>query len=774
MRKGSLKKSILLILFLLFFLIFLAYNAVNDKIENLKTEKYNEIALDMKNQFATLVEQKQKALNYISLAMAQNELIQKSLVENNHNILHLDSFSNLLKENTDLHNIWFHIVNSKGESFYKSWSDKRLENILALRDDIAQAIQEPKISQGISVGKYSITFKSIVPIYTQEKKLLGLFETIAQFRSITQNMLQNNYETMLVVDKRYTKQLSMAEKDKFEQGYYIPTKSVSLDVLEGSSIATLIEKLQKNNYLLLPESDRIATVYVLKDLQKKPMAYMLLFTKLSAVSMQDIIEVKSNFMFFSALLIIIFSILLFYLYLREKTKSVEQMNEELEKKVSEKTASLEYLAYHDFLTKLPNRFMFTKTLETIISDSTTDEICVVFLDLDNFKDVNDSYGHIVGDKLLKKIAQKLKALQDKYKESLVARLGGDEFTILLRNAQEVTLVSLFDEISTMMNEEIQIDSHCIDVTFSMGISRFPEDAKTAEELLRNADIAMYKAKEAGKNRYRVYNTQMSEMLAKRLTMTKNLQKALENEEFSVYFQPQVNAVSNRVTGAEALIRWIHPENGVISPGEFMPLAEDIGLIIQIDEWMMQRATKYFMQLYAQEIEPGKLSLNLSSKQLSTEGFVNRVEEILRQTGFEMKNLELEILEGQIVENEKDSIKKLSQLKSKGVTIAVDDFGTGYSSLSYIKKLPISKLKIDKSFVDMLPDDEESRAIVFSIITIAKHLGLQILAEGVEDILQKKFLVDAECINIQGYLYSKPLCCDDFKKFLLQSKYDYTI
>lgn len=766
MKLKNITQPTFLIVSIFLLILYMSYNIINTKIEQLKIDKYNKVALDMKNQFFTLVEQKQDALSYISLAIAQNEVIKQALEEKNHKLLHLDLFAKELKEYTNLKYIWFHVITADGQSFYKSWTKKRLENILDVRHDIALIMKNPKITNDISVGKYNMTFKSIVPIYDDRHKLLGLFETIAQFNSITQNMLKNKYETIVIVNKNYTPQLKLANKSKFFDNYFIPSNTASVDILKKQPIDKLLKKFETNSFVLYPDWNKIATLDKLYDAQGNVMAYVILLSDLNTINMQDIYDVRNNFIIFSILLVFIFLVFLYYLYVRENTKLIKKINEKLERKVTEKTASLEYLAYHDFLTKLPNRFMFSETLETIMSDEVK-EICVVFLDLDNFKDINDNYGHIVGDKLLKEIAKRLKTVQDSYTESLLARLGGDEFTILLKNSNDTQLMSMLEDVQNLMNEKIVIDNHLIEVTFSIGLSKYPTDAKNADELIRNADIAMYKAKELGKNRYMVYNTQMSELIAKRLKMTQNLKQALKNEEFLVYFQPQVNAQTSSIVGAEALIRWVHPQEGTVRPDEFMPLAEDIGLITQIDEWMMLRASQYFMQLYVENIEAGNLSLNLSSKQLSINDYVNRVEEILAQTGFDIKNLELEILEGQIVENKQDAIAKLSQLKSKGAKIAIDDFGTGYSSLSYIKKLPISKLKIDKSFIDPLPNDDESRAIVLSIITIAKHLCLDIIAEGVENKDQKDFLLNAGCINVQGYYYSKPLVYEDFKKFLLQ-------
>lgn len=764
MQKENITKNLLLIIFILFIVIYIGYSFVNNKIEDLKVDQYSEVAFNMKNQLTTLIEQKEDALSYISLTMVQNEQIKQALKENNHTLLHLDLCAKKLTEHTNLKDVWFQVVNVKGQSFYKSWTKKRLENILNIRRDLAKTIKTPKVVNGISVGKYNITFKSIVPVYDQQSKFLGLFETITQFNSIIQNMMKNSYEVVLIVDHRYSKQLTLADKSHFIDGYFIPNNSSSVKILKNQVINKLLKALDESPYILYPQFDRIATLYKLYDTSGKAMAYAILMTKLSDINMQDIYDMRNDFIVFSALLIFGVFGFLYYLYVRENTKLITIMNEKLEKKVLQKTASLESIAYHDFLTRLPNRFKFSKTLETLITDNFS-EICVIFLDLDNFKDINDNYGHLVGDKLLKVIAKRLSGLKEMYDNIFIARLGGDEFTILLKDSKKSILSEILEDVQILMNESIKVDEHSIEVTFSMGLSKYPKDGKNADELIRNADIAMYEAKEAGRNRYMVYNTHMSKVIAQRLQLTKKLKEALDNKEFMVYFQPQVNAQTNSVIGAEALIRWIHPQDGMIRPDEFMPLAEDIGLITQIDEWMLLRASQYYMQLRSEGIEHGSLSLNLSTKQLATHNFVNRVEEILAQTGFDINNLEFEILEGQIVENEQDSIIKLSQLKYKGAKIVVDDFGTGYSSLSYIKKLPISKLKIDKSFIDLLPEDDENRAIVLSIITIAKHLCLEIIAEGVEDRAQKNFLVDSGCVNIQGYFYSKPLSDNDFKNYL---------
>ena len=445
---------------------------------------------------------------------------------------------------------------------------------------------------------------------------------------------------------------------------------------------------------------------------------------------------------------------------------MEKLNIELEEKVNDKTKTLKHQAHYDSLTALPNRLLFSDRLAQSIKHASRHKttLSLLFLDLDRFKEVNDSLGHEVGDKLLQIVSIRLKACIRE--EDTIARQGGDEFTILLGDIETNDLIKLANKLISTIQEPFRINHHELYVTLSIGISNFPEDGTSSNVLLRNADTAMYKTKELGKNGYQFYNSMMTEQTLERLELDRNIRKAIERHEFQAYYQPQVDLLHKKVVGMETLIRWHHPELGTISPVQFIPLAEETGLIIPIDQWMMQESVKTLSKWQEEGIDTGKLSINLSIKQLENKDFITHLKSLLDKTGCDPKKLEFEITESQIMKNPESSITVLNHVKELGITIAIDDFGTGYSSLSYLKRLPIDKLKIDRSFIKDLPSDEEDATIVRTIIALAKSLKLDLIAEGVETQEQKEFLIKEGCHKIQGYLYSKPIPEDEYKAFLL--------
>lgn len=458
----------------------------------------------------------------------------------------------------------------------------------------------------------------------------------------------------------------------------------------------------------------------------------------------------------------------------EKTIELQNINDSLEEKIEARTKELqekndlmEYVANHDALTGLPNRLLFLDRLRQSIKHSKRKKqtTSVLFLDLDRFKEVNDTYGHLVGDELLKIVSEKL--MKSVREEDTISRLGGDEFTVIIEGASDNDILAITKKIIASMKLCATIDNNEIYTTFSIGISRYPDDGDTPEELLRNADTAMYAAKENGKNQYQFYNKKMTELAIEKSKMEHDLRVALEENQLRTYYQPKVNAEDSVVIGMEALVRWNHPEYGMIQPSEFILIAEETGLIVSLDKWMMQNSLKQMKDWHRKGLNTGKLSLNLSIKQLESDGYIDEIKSMISNLDINPKYLELEITESQIMKDSQSAIKILEEIRSIGISISVDDFGTGYSSLAYLKKLPIDKLKIDRSFVDALPDDENDIAIVRAIVALAKSLNLELIAEGVENKEQLDFLIQEGCSNIQGYYYSKPLPSDIYEEFLRQ-------
>jgi len=427
---------------------------------------------------------------------------------------------------------------------------------------------------------------------------------------------------------------------------------------------------------------------------------------------------------------------------------------------------IEYQAYHDPLTNLPNRVLFQDRLQQAIAHSkrNDEKFALLFIDLDQFKKINDSLGHPIGDKVLIETANRFQQLVRE--EDTLSRLGGDEFTIILKNIKdEKNTATAAQKLINSMKKSIEIAHHQLHISASIGISIYPDDTDSQEDLIKFADTAMYKAKDEGRNNFQFYSIEMTKNAVKKVIMENNLRIAIEEQQFQVYYQPQYDAKKEKMVGMEALVRWNHPHVGMISPMEFIPIAEENGLIIAIDEIVMQEAMKQFSKWYKAGLYPGKLALNLSMKQLAHNHFMTYLKKTMKACNFDPLWLELEITEGQMMQNPEQSIKKLQKLSKLGIEIAIDDFGTGYSSLSYLKKLPLHKLKIDQSFIRDIPKDSDDVAITKAIIAIAKSLNLKLLAEGVETQEQKEFIVEHECNFIQGYFYSRPINSDDMEALL---------
>ena len=436
-----------------------------------------------------------------------------------------------------------------------------------------------------------------------------------------------------------------------------------------------------------------------------------------------------------------------------------------EEALREQECSLRHLAHHDPLTGLPNRLLMTDRLTQSIRKArrTGAKLAVCFIDLDHFKEINDSLGHTVGDQLLKAVSQRLR--DSIREEDTVARLGGDEFTILIEDLTESAAIgALADKVLSTFSKPFQMVDQELSITTSIGISIFPADGSDTEMLLRNADAAMYHAKSEGRNAYRFYSADMTERARTRVAVESALRQALNKKQFLLYYQPQYELGSGRLVGAEALIRWQHPTNGLVLPGSFIPIAEDTGQIVQIGAWVLENACAQMKYWQDAGMADFKMAINLSGRQTLNSGLVETVNRVVRTTGCNPRNLELEITEGFLIQQPERSRAVLQELCNLGIEIAVDDFGTGYSSLSYLKQFPISKLKIDQSFVHDIPFDTNDRAISTAIIALGKSLGLAVVAEGVENREQVEFLSANGCDQVQGFFYSKPLSADSFWKY----------
>ena len=441
-------------------------------------------------------------------------------------------------------------------------------------------------------------------------------------------------------------------------------------------------------------------------------------------------------------------------------------HKKMQQMLTEQQNKLYTQANFDALTGLANRTLFMSELEDKLlkKDDNLNEFALLFLDLDNFKQINDSLGHKVGDRVIKTIADRLQ--KSVGKNDFVARLGGDEFLILIHNihdSQEV--IRQIKGILAAVEKKMSIYHYNLHIFASIGVSQYPQDASLAENLLAYADTAMYLSKKKGGNTYTFYTPDMTEFAYNNLIMERDLRKSIQLGEFEVYYQPQMNLLNEKLIGIEALVRWRHPTLGLLSPDKFISLAEKTGLIIELDFLVMQYAMKQVSAWYAQGLNPGKLALNMSMKGLEYNELIPRLSEILVMCNFEAQWLEIEMTETVLMQNPDYSIVTLNTLHDLGISIAIDDFGTGYSSLSYLKQLPIDKLKIDKSFIDDIPQDEDAVTLVNTIISLGKNLHMEVLAEGVENKKQRDYLLALGCSKVQGYFYSKALSAQDMQSFL---------
>ncbi|MFC3884516.1 EAL domain-containing protein [Bacillus songklensis] len=430
--------------------------------------------------------------------------------------------------------------------------------------------------------------------------------------------------------------------------------------------------------------------------------------------------------------------------------------------LKKKNAEIEYQANHDFLTGLPNLRSFTRRFnrELAFSECKRKPIAVMFLDLDRFKLINDMFGHSVGDYLLKAVAQRI--LENATEHDVVSRVGGDEFVLLFSDCSHEAAIQKAQRILEELSAPFIFEGNELFVTPSIGVSFYPTDGEDAETLVKNADIAMYRAKEQGRNNFQLFTVEMNQSILKRVQMEKGLRKALEYNELMLCYQPQIDLQTGKLVGSEALVRWKHPEAGMISPAEFIPIAEETGLIVQMGQWILRKACEHNVLWQQAGYPPIRVSVNLSARQFQQKNLIENVTQIIEQTGLDPKYLELEITESIAMHNEEYVITKLNALKDIGINIAMDDFGTGYSSLSYLKKFPIDTLKIDRSFIsDIKGMDSESAEICSTIIAMARNMKLKVIAEGVETTEQLNFLIRRRCNEAQGYLFSKPLTADEF-------------
>jgi len=459
---------------------------------------------------------------------------------------------------------------------------------------------------------------------------------------------------------------------------------------------------------------------------------------------------------------------------------LERLDENIRERVRVEN-QISHLAYHDALTGFGNRRLLEERLSNALELVRTgqSQAALMFLDLDRFKDVNDSLGHTAGDELLVEVAQRIDGTLGVLKlggpESeepvFLARLGGDEFTVLMTDVEDADEVALVARrVLRSLEAPMQLRGQEVRLSASLGVALAPRDAIDPETILRYADMAMFHAKNRGGGGFEFYSDSMQEFASTRLALARKIQHALENEEFELYYQPKLELESGQVRSVEALLRWHDPVKGIVGPADFIPMAEETGAIVAIGDWVLREAVRQSVSWQEDGVPPVRVAVNVSARQLETgDDFAERVAEVLDESGLDPGLLDLEITEGAMLKDEEQAIELFEKLRDTGVGLALDDFGTGYSSLSYLRRLPINTLKIDRSFILGVEEDPDERALVESIITMAKSLQLRVVAEGVETRKQQRFLDELGCDEIQGYLFCKPVCAEEAAEFLSRKR-----
>ena len=438
---------------------------------------------------------------------------------------------------------------------------------------------------------------------------------------------------------------------------------------------------------------------------------------------------------------------------------------EFEKR-SQAESKIKKMAFFDSLTGLPNRDLCNDRLQHTLTHSKRlkKQSAILFIDIDNFKEINDTYGHHNGDEILKQIAKRFSG--ELRADDTLARIAGDEFVVIVESVETPAVITvLAEKLLAIMQRAFVIDGDEIYVSNSIGIAISPVDGDNAADLLKSADRAMYHAKDEGKSTFRFFSTELDLQAKKKLKISAQLRMASDANEFTLNYQPVVDVKNGEITGAEALIRWNNPVLGFVGPDIFIPIAEEIGLIGEIGDWVLREACKQTMQWQNKGHRPIKMSVNMSARQLSLDNYVNSVKAVLQETQLAPQYLELELTETAIMKDIDSAILKLDGLKQLGISLALDDFGTGYSSMSHLRKLRLSRLKVDRSFIMNIPKNIEDIATANAIISLAENLGLRITAEGVETKEQVAYLKSTACDSIQGYFFSRPVPADEFEKLL---------
>jgi len=782
MKNRLFLKTIIAIVAIVIYSIFYVYistdknnridSLLSKEIENLKTHynlttKYYKInaanTVDILKHNKEVIE---ILTDYIDASKTKQSLLRAKL----HEIL-LPHYEYIQKHGV----LQFHFLTPQNVTILRMHKPSKFDDDLTEFKFSYQHVNKTKKNMhGFERGKTSPSFRNVTPLFSKTGKHIGIVDVAFAPEVLQQNLYESSkiYSNFIIKkdifdlrqwkrnDSKNNYKASIENINYVKYAYQKDDRDNELKQLILPSKEEIKSKMSQNEtfalYFIKNSNVKIVSFLPIKNTQAETIAYL--------VSYSDSPHIYSTlFDFYVLNLVIILILILISMFVFKNIRHNLELEDEKDK--------FHQLSQYDPLTQLPNRLLLQDRLEqsVIKANRHQSKFSILFIDLDNFKHINDAHGHTLGDKVLQ-VSSKIirEAIRQ---EDTLARIGGDEFIVIVEDVHKSkdSLVTA-EKIIDAFKKPIMINKTNYYIGASIGISIFPNDADNAADLLKYADAAMYKAKNRGKNTSEFYSSNMTEEIIDRIDIENDLREAIKNREFVVYYQPQINAKEGKLIGMEALVRWVHPTKGLIPPFKFIPLAEETGLIIEIDKLVMRSAMVQIAHWYKHGLNPGALALNLSVKQLQQEDYIPTLINELKINDFKPEWLELEITESQIMTNPDKAISILNQIHDMGIKLAVDDFGTGYSSLSYLKKLPIDKLKIDKSFIDDLPDDEEDIGITKAIIALSQSLNLRNIAEGVETEAQKEFLLENECNNIQGYLYSKPLPAEDMERLLSKNSF----
>lgn len=776
--KLGLKLIVVLVTVSLYFLVvFYINNDINERIKTLTTQqveslqthydlttKYFKITANATYDFINSNKEVMKILTELPSAIGtQRDILQKKLYTELE-----PHYKKLQKQGV----LQFHFLSADNITTLRMHKPSKHDDNLTNLKFSFRYVNENKIPiSGFEGGRTSPSFRNVSPLFSDNGVHIGAVD-VAYAPEILQKNLQeiNKINSHFIIKKELFKDKKWSRNDNqyeyrnsIENEYYFESASFHLEI--DTSLNAFIEpmrdeiadKMSTNKAFSLVGSDnhthKIITFLPIKDMENKVVAFLISYKDSAAID-----KLYEDFYIINIVIFLGFTLISFFVY-----RSIIYNRELLYEK-----KRFYHLSQYDTLTQLPNRALFYERVNKSISKATRDDskFALMFLDIDNFKHINDSYGHDEGDRLLLVVSNKIKNVLRR--EDILARLGGDEFVIIIEDIDNaIDVLTITNHILDTMRQAIKIKNNTHYISASIGISIFPDDSKNPNNLLKFADVAMYEAKATGKNSAQFYSSEMTKELVARISLESELREAIQKDEFVVVYQPQIDASSEKIIGMEALVRWQHPTKGLLSPIEFIPIAEDTGLIIPLDQLVMKKATKQLSQWYEKGLNPGVLAMNLAMKQLQQVNFIQILSLILQESECKPEWIELEVTEGQIMKNPEEAIEILRQINDLNIELAIDDFGTGYSSLSYLKRLPIDKLKIDKSFVNGLPDGEEDIAIAKAVIALTQSLNIKVIAEGVETKEQKDFLLENGCKNIQGYFYSKPIFADEMEQYLIK-------